>query len=404
MKRVTSLSLILASVVLAAQSVLATFSIIAVDTVTGTVGGAGASCIAGAQIITDVVPGLGGVHTQAWYVAANQDYAHDLLLSHLTPDSILALLYDNDNWPELRQYGIVTFAGPGTSAAFTGNQTDDWKGHLTGPGYAIQGNILLGPEVIDDMETAFLTTEGPMEAKLMAALEAAKRPGADTRCMVYNKSAISAFIRVGHVGDGSTPYLYQVVNNTPPAVEPIDVLWEQFNAWTLTQQADSDSSNAMVEPDVLLADGLSSAVITIVPLNNLGAPPQWPVTVTVTNLGGGSHSPVVDNGDSTFSATIMSANEPGYDTIVVSVEAYGATVELTMRPILQYYACGDIDNSLGDPNVADLTYLVDYLFRSGPAPLVPEAGDVDSSGGIDVADITYLVDYLFRGGPAPQCQ
>jgi hypothetical protein len=67
-----------------------------------------------------------------------------------------------------------------------------------------------------------------------------------------------------------------------------------------------------------------------------------------------------------------------------------------------FYLCGDIDNS-GGVDVADLTYLVDYLFRGGPAPAVPEAADVDGSGGIDVADLTYLVDYLFRGGPEPVC-
>jgi hypothetical protein len=54
--------------------------------------------------------------------------------------------------------------------------------------------------------------------------------------------------------------------------------------------------------------------------------------------------------------------------------------------------------------VADLTYLVDYLFRNGPAPPEPQAVDVDGSGGgPNVADLTYLVDYLFRNGPNPIC-
>ncbi len=63
---------------------------------------------------------------------------------------------------------------------------------------------------------------------------------------------------------------------------------------------------------------------------------------------------------------------------------------------------GNVD---GDPNdlvnIADLTYLVDYLFRGGPAPPCFEEGDVNGDGDINVADLTYLVDYLFRGGPAP---
>jgi predicted outer membrane repeat protein len=63
---------------------------------------------------------------------------------------------------------------------------------------------------------------------------------------------------------------------------------------------------------------------------------------------------------------------------------------------------GNIDWDLGDAvNVADVTYLVDYLFRSGPEPPCPEEGDVDGSGTINIADVTYLVDYLFRSGNPP---
>jgi len=63
--------------------------------------------------------------------------------------------------------------------------------------------------------------------------------------------------------------------------------------------------------------------------------------------------------------------------------------------------CGDVNADGSDPNVADLTYLVDYLFRGGPAPPVMAAADVECSGGINIADLTYLVAYLFRSGPPP---
>ncbi len=61
----------------------------------------------------------------------------------------------------------------------------------------------------------------------------------------------------------------------------------------------------------------------------------------------------------------------------------------------------------GPVDVADVTYLVDYLFGTpgGPIPTCPEEGNVDGvvnvGGPIDVADLTYLVAYLFLGGPAP---
>lgn len=67
--------------------------------------------------------------------------------------------------------------------------------------------------------------------------------------------------------------------------------------------------------------------------------------------------------------------------------------------VIPLCAHGDA-NCDGDINVADLTCLVDYMFRGGPPP-DPRGGDVNGDGFILVDDITYLVDYLFRGGPPP---
>jgi len=55
----------------------------------------------------------------------------------------------------------------------------------------------------------------------------------------------------------------------------------------------------------------------------------------------------------------------------------------------------------GGINVADLIYLVAYLFYGGLAPPCYEEGNADGEGGVNVADLIYLVDYLFFGGPAP---
>ncbi|MFQ6114920.1 MAG: dockerin type I domain-containing protein, partial [bacterium] len=61
----------------------------------------------------------------------------------------------------------------------------------------------------------------------------------------------------------------------------------------------------------------------------------------------------------------------------------------------------------GDPNkdniidVADVVYLINYLFVGGPPPIVFESGDVNDDDQINVADIVYLINYLFVGGPGP---
>ncbi len=58
MKKILLLSII--SLILSTSNSHATFSIIAYDPVTGEIGSAGASCIAGSIILSDILPGIGG--------------------------------------------------------------------------------------------------------------------------------------------------------------------------------------------------------------------------------------------------------------------------------------------------------------------------------------------------------
>ncbi len=66
--------------------------------------------------------------------------------------------------------------------------------------------------------------------------------------------------------------------------------------------------------------------------------------------------------------------------------------------------CGDINADGVGPNVADLVFLVDYLFRGGPPPPDPQVANIDQYPGVNVADLTYLVAYLFQNGPEPVCE
>jgi len=384
----------------------ATFSIVAVDTVTGALGSAGASCIGNSDIISGIAPGFGVVHTQAWWNPANKRHADSLIKLGLTPDSIISWLANNDAEndgfdADYRQYGVVTLAGPGASAGYTGIYTDFWRGHLTGPTYAIQGNILLDSSVVYDMETAYLTTPGPLEDRLMAALEAAKRPGADSRCLIDGKSAISAFIKVSHPDDGDTPYLDEVVSTTTGSTDPIDVLHDQYNAWKAAQVADADLSSIAVDPAALPATGFDEAVVTVIPLNAGGVPPTHGAIVTLSNSGGGTLSAVTDNGDNTYTATLTSPATIGSDTVHASVEAGGQIVEVTQVAAMLYFLCGDA-NFDGSVTSADIIYMVSHIFKGGfrPEP-VPEVGDVNRDGNLTSADIIYLVNYVFKSGPAP---
>jgi len=62
----------------------------------------------------------------------------------------------------------------------------------------------------------------------------------------------------------------------------------------------------------------------------------------------------------------------------------------------------DIDGNGTGPDIADLVYLVNYMFGGGPPPPCMDEADVDGNGsGPDIADLVYLVAYMFQGGPAP---
>jgi hypothetical protein len=62
--------------------------------------------------------------------------------------------------------------------------------------------------------------------------------------------------------------------------------------------------------------------------------------------------------------------------------------------------CGDADPNEGI-NVADVVYLINYIFKGGPAPEPLCKGDADGDGAVNIADAVYLVNYIFKGGPAP---
>jgi hypothetical protein len=51
--------------------------------------------------------------------------------------------------------------------------------------------------------------------------------------------------------------------------------------------------------------------------------------------------------------------------------------------------------------ISDVIYLVNYLYRAGPAPSPLSVADADCDGDEDAGDVVYLVNYLFKGGPGP---
>ena len=218
-----------------------TFSIVAIDSLTGEVGSAGASCvdmfttgIPTNDFLGQLIPDLGAINTQAWYIPSNQTNATNRMNMGDTPSQIIDWLVVNDvqSTPELRQYGIVAMVnGSPQAAAYTGTSTDNYKNHIIGDNYSIQGNILLGQEVLDSMEARFMNESGDLTCKLMAALQGANMAGADTRCSGNGTSSLFAFIKVAQPTDmfGSPSFNISVRTHSNSNIEPIDSLQIMFN-------------------------------------------------------------------------------------------------------------------------------------------------------------------------------
>jgi hypothetical protein len=75
----------------------------------------------------------------------------------------------------------------------------------------------------------------------------------------------------------------------------------------------------------------------------------------------------------------------------------------TIQTQLQVYLCGDANNDK-KVNVADTVYLINFIFKNGPAPVILNAADTNGDGSINVADAVYLINYIFKNGPAPVCK
>lgn len=351
-----------------------TFSIVAVDTVTGEIGSAGASCVGaingvGAFILSDVLEGIGAIHTQASYLEANQLTARQRMLAGDSPQQVIDYMvaHDAQNNPTIRQYGVVDLRRRGESAAYTGANCIDYKNHATGRGYAVQGNILSGQMIIDTMKNTFLRTPGPLADRLMATLEAAKIIGADTRCASRGTSSRSSFIKVVRIGDGSVPYLQKIVPDSPVGSDPITILHTMFDQWkdSLRTRVDPFLSQLAVTPDSLPANGTSAAAILIIPKNNsdtLLAPGR---TILLRNTGAGTLGGVSDNGNGTYSATLTAPTLPGADTISARVVSGTDTVAIFWRRAVRYF------NPSSVPSMQPLVPSTLVLFQNYPNPLNP---------------------------------
>ena len=179
---------------LLALPAFATWSIAAVDPDTGEVGVAGATCGPMVWFIAGLAPGQGAVAAQYATWGKGRDAIAEALVDGATPEEALDLGTADDPHPELRQWGVVGFAGP--AVALTGDDVEAPARTELGGTWSVQGNTLAGESVVDAASIAMLESGGdPLAERLLTALERGAAEGGDARCDPAD-AAKSAFLYV----------------------------------------------------------------------------------------------------------------------------------------------------------------------------------------------------------------
>ncbi len=193
--------------------------------------------------------GAGAIATQAFANVAYGPEGLDLLERGMDAEDVVARLTGSDERRDERQVGVVDASGG--AATYTGRACMEWAGGRRGPGYACQGNILTGPEVVDAMVEAYTGASGRLAARLLAALSAGDAAGGDRR---GRQSAALKVVRAGGgYGGGSDVAVDLRVDDHPDPVGELRRLWDLHN---LYQPAPGDL--AFVDVD----DGLARELRT----------------------------------------------------------------------------------------------------------------------------------------------
>ena len=194
-----------------------TFSIAGCDVEAEQVGVAVASkFLAVGAVVPWLEAGVGAVATQSFSNVAYGPDGLKMLAAGSSPRVALDELTSADADRAQRQAGIVDARG--RSASFTGDACMPWAGGRTGRGYAAQGNILVGPDVIDRMADTFEGFEGPLVDRLLAALQAGDQAGGDRRGRQSAAIAIYA-PKAGYAGLNDQLLDLRVDDHPDPVVE-----------------------------------------------------------------------------------------------------------------------------------------------------------------------------------------
>lgn len=212
-----------------------TFSIVACDPETGDLGVAVQSkFLAVGAVVPWAKAGVGAVATQAW---CNTAYGPDglaLMAQGLSAQAALDRLIAADEGAAQRQAGLVDARA--NAASFTGEGCMDWAGGRTGPGYACQGNILVGEATVVAMADTFEATVGGLWDRLMTALAAGQTAGGDRR---GKQSAALLVVREGGgYGGNNDRFVDLRVDDHPKPITELARILERHKLYMFHSEPD----------------------------------------------------------------------------------------------------------------------------------------------------------------------
>ncbi len=204
---------------------VSTYSIVAVDPVTGELGIAVQSrFLAVGAVVPWAKAGVGAIATQSYANPRFGPQGLALLQEGKDPRTVLELLLKEDPETGLRQVGIVDAMG--RSATYTGSGCHEWAGGIAGPGFACQGNILAGEDVVKEMAREFRGTDGLLPERLVKALAAGQAAGGDRRGM--QSAALLVVRQSGGYGGWNDRYIDLRVDDHPQPIQELERLLTLF--------------------------------------------------------------------------------------------------------------------------------------------------------------------------------
>ena len=252
-----------------------TYSIVARDPETGDLGVAVQShWFSVGALCPWAEAGVGAIATQAFVNVSLGPRGLDMLRQGSRAPEVLEALLAADGGREVRQLAIVD--AQGNVAAHTGARCIAAAGHVTGPQFSVQANMMLNEGVWPAMAAAYRASRGPLAERLVAALEGAQAAGGDVR---GKQSAALLVVRAASTGQPWEDRLVdlRVDDHPEPVVEIARLLrvhraYEHMNRGDLAlEQGDVEGALAAYRAaEELFPDNLEMRYWHAVSLANVG--------------------------------------------------------------------------------------------------------------------------------------